>query len=96
MSFLTIRVTTYANGLVVLWGGIFTLTLISTFAPSAYLLLRGAKQHEEVQESPAEFRSWLHAQVFVSTQHQLGNVVTVLAPLMIGPVGHLLGTLPGG
>ena len=89
-------VTTYANGLVVLWGGIFTLTLILTFAPSAYLLLRGARRHEEVQESPAEFRSWLHAEVFVSTQHQLGNVVTMLAPLMIGPIGQLLGTLTSG
>lgn len=89
-------VSTYANGLVVLWGGIFTLTLISTFAPSAYLLFRGAKQHEEAQESAAEFRTWLYAQVFVSKRHQLGNVVTVLAPLMIGPVWHVLGNLPGG
>ena len=92
-------VKTYANGLVLIWGGIFTLTLIATFVPSACLLIRAAKQHEEsheeTHESAAEFRSWLHAQIFISTKHQLGNVVTVLAPLMIGLIADLFGSLPG-
>ena len=92
-------VNTYANGLVLIWGGIFTLTLIATFVPSAGLLIRAAKQHEEtreeIHESAAEFRIWLHTQLFVSTKHQLGNVVTMMAPLMIGPIADLLGSLPG-
>ncbi len=85
-----LAVTGHAQGMTVFWGTVFTLTLVMMFAPSAFLLLKTARQYEKRSENPAEVRAWWNEQIYVSLPKQLGNVATLLAPLLAGPAGALL------
>jgi hypothetical protein len=83
-------VKSYSSGATVYWGTIFTLTLGATFAPAVYCLLQNAQQHEGDDAS-----DMIHEHVFVSSKQQLGNVLALFAPLMIGPAGSILGNFSG-
>jgi hypothetical protein len=85
-----LAVTSFARGMTVFWGTVFTLTLFAIFAPSAYHLLRMAKRHEMASDAPAEVSAWLHEEIYVSIPRQLGNLAALLAPLLVGPVGSVL------
>ena len=78
------------------WGAIFTLTLLATFAPSGYVLVRIAQRHEGTVKAPGEFRKWLREQIYISAPKQLRNVAALLAPLVVGPLGNLLEKAAGG
>ena len=46
-----LAVTGHAQGMTVFWGTVFTLTLVMMFAPSAFLLLKTARQYEKRSET---------------------------------------------
>ena len=52
-----LAVTGHAQGMTVFWGTVFTLTLVMMFAPSAFLLLKTARQYEKRSEKPEEVRA---------------------------------------
>jgi len=85
-----LAVSSHAQGMTVFWGTVFTLTLVMMFAPSAYLLLKTAQLHEKRSEKPAEVRAWWNEQIYISLPKQLGNVATLLAPLLAGPAGVVI------
>lgn len=87
--------TGFVNGLASFWGGLFTATLLASLAPAAWLLLLQALRHLRSQSPHADLGSWLHETVFVSISKQLMNVLVVIAPMLVGPLGHLLQSLPG-
>lgn len=88
-------VSEYALDLSTFWGALFSLTLVATFAAPAFRLLRQAYGYEAVTREPADLRAWLHEHVFVSVKKQLVNVVSLLAPLLVGPLSSLLSSLAG-
>lgn len=96
----------YALGLSTFWGALFSLTLVATFAVPAFLLLRQAYQGQAsgaqadggqagTRAAEDDLRSWLHDHVFVSIKKQLTTVASLLAPLLVGPLGSLLSSITG-
>lgn len=89
----------YARGLAVFWGVIFTLILAAVFAPPAVILrqrIRRFAQRRDRVETASEFREWLkRLELTVSLEKQLGNVAVLIAPLLTGPIASLLQKLGG-
>jgi hypothetical protein len=86
----------YARGLTVFWGAVMTLTLLAVFTPPVLALRRQAKIRYRSVGELREFNDWFAEQVPLSPKRQLANLVTMLAPIMIGPLGGLLQSLFGG
>jgi hypothetical protein len=86
----------YARGLTVFWGAVMTLTLLAVFIPPVLGLRSQAKARYRSVGDPREFNDWFTEQVPISPQRQLANLATMLAPIMIGPLGGLLQSLFGG
>jgi hypothetical protein len=87
--------TGFVNGIAAFWGGLFTATLFANLAPAAWLLLRQALRHMKGPARPADLGPWLHDAVFVSIKKQFLNALVLIAPMLVGPLGHLLQALPG-
>ncbi len=89
----------YARGLSVFWGAIYTLTLIAVFAPPVVVLLhrlRAFARQKLGKESPSEYQEWLADEhLDFSVRKQLANLAALLAPLMAGQIGSLLQSLGG-
>lgn len=92
-------VSAYATGISTFWGALFSLTLVATAAAPAFRILRHAYGHRVADEAPADSsadrREWLQEHVFVSLRRQVANVLSLLAPLFVGPLGSLLSSLAG-
>jgi len=92
----------YVVGLSTFWGGLFTLTLLATFAGPAWQLLRHAegkgawRTADAGVEAAPDLGAWLQEHVFVTVKRQFGNIVSLLAPLLVGPLSSLLSSLTGG
>lgn len=82
--------TQFINGITAFWGGMFTATLFATFAPAAWLLLRHAKNHQKGPTMPSDLGQWLHESVFVSIKKQMMNALVMIAPMLVGPLSHLM------
>jgi hypothetical protein len=80
----------YARGLTVFWGATMTMTLFAAFAPAMLELRRRAKQQHGAVASRRDFGEWFAEKVPISTRRQIANLATMLAPLMVGPLGGLL------
>jgi len=89
----------YARGLSVFWGAIYTLTLIAVFAPPGLILRHRVKRFALDQhgvERASEFQEWLSRQgLTLSVKNHLANLAAVMAPLVTGPIGSLIQTLGG-
>lgn len=91
-------VSKYASGLSTFWGALFSITLVATFAAPALRLLGaayGAAQAEHGGESSADLRRWLQEHVFQSIRRQFATALSLLAPLMVGPLSSLLSSVAG-
>jgi len=82
-------------GLSTFWGALFSLTLMATFATPAFRILRHAYGFEVASKDAAGVHAWLHDHVFVSVKRQLANLVSLLAPLLVGPLSSLFSSLAG-
>ncbi len=86
----------YSRGLTVFWGATMTLTLIAAFAPAILALQRRAKRQHMATASRRDFGEWFAEQVPTTAKRQIANLATMLAPLMVGPLGTLLQSMFGG
>ena len=86
----------YARGLTVFWGAVMTLTLLAVFTPPVLALRSQAKARYRSSGDVRDFNDWFAEQVSLSPQRQLANLATMLAPIMIGPLGGLLQSFFGG
>ena len=82
----------FAQGLGAFWGVVFALTLIACIMPAGLLLHREAQGHSSGSE---DFSDWLREHVYGTAGKQIGNVLVLLAPLLAGPVGGLVGNFFG-
>ena len=92
---LATAVSKYATGLSTFWGALFSITLIATFAVPALRLLGAAYGGEGAGLESAELSRWLHEHVFQSIRRQLATVLSLLAPLLVGPLSSLLSGVAG-
>lgn len=86
----------YARGLTVFWGATMTLTLLAAFAPAMLELRRRAREQHGAVASRRDFGEWFAEQVPITARRQVANLATMLAPLMVGPLGGLLQAMFGG
>lgn len=92
---LATAVSKYATGLSTFWGALFSITLIASFAVPALRLLAAAYHTEGAGPDSAELRRWLHEHVFQSLRRQLATVLSLLAPLLVGPLSSLFSSVAG-
>ena len=85
----------YARGLTVFWGATMTLTLLASFAPAMLELRRRAREQHGAVASRRDFGEWFAEQVPITVRRQVANLATMLAPLMVGPLGGLLQAMFG-
>jgi len=85
----------YATGLSTFWGALFSITLIASFAVPALRLLGAAYGAEKAVGAGGELQRWLHEHVFQSLRRQLATVLSLLAPLLVGPLSSLLSSVSG-
>jgi energy-coupling factor transporter transmembrane protein EcfT len=85
----------YASGLSTFWGALFSMTLIAAFAAPALRLLGAAYGAEKTAGDGGELQRWLHDNVFQSLRRQLATVLSLLAPLLVGPLSSLLSSVSG-
>lgn len=86
----------FAVGLTMLWGSIMTLTLVAVFLPAFLVMRREAFQHHQQHDQEKPFRDWLEERASFQVKQQLANATTMLAPILVGPVGGLLQSTFGG
>jgi hypothetical protein len=80
----------FAAGLSTFWGALFSLTLVATFAVPAMRLFEDAYGEPRAAAESADLQQWLDEHVFQSVKRQLGTVLSLLAPLLVGPLSSLL------
>jgi len=85
----------YARGLTVFWGATMTLTLLASFAPAMLALRQRAREQHGAVASRRDFGEWFAEQVPITARRQVANLATMLAPLMVGPLGGLLQAMFG-
>ncbi|GAB4373563.1 MAG: hypothetical protein Kow00114_35580 [Kiloniellaceae bacterium] len=92
-------VATYATGLSTFWGALFSATLAATFAVPALRLLGqaygAARADAPGGDGGSALRAWLHDHVFQSLKRQLATALSLLAPLLVGPLSSLLAGVSG-
>lgn len=85
----------FINGLTAFWGAMFTATLFAAFTPAALLFLRHTRAHQKRTTVSHSFGQWLYESVFVSIKKQVMNSLVMIAPMLVGPLSHLLQNLSG-
>jgi hypothetical protein len=82
---------TYASAVATFWGAVYTLTLFAVFACPLAILYARARRHVEADgDTEPDLGTWLAEHGFDSTLAQnLKNLLVMLAPLLIGPLGEL-------
>ena len=85
----------FGLGLTLYWGVVMTLTLFATFAPPVIALYREAIEQHHALEPNQSFGQWLSERGDLSVKRQISNLGTMLAPIMVGPVGVLIQSVLG-
>ncbi len=85
-----------ALGLTVYWGVVMTVTLLALFLPPYLALRREAIRCHQSTAADQELEVWLDERQLRPVRHHLANLATVLAPLLVGPVGGLAQAMLGG
>lgn len=91
-------VSNYASGLSTFWGALFSITLMATFAVPALRLLGAAYSaagDDEAAGNKADLRRWLQEHVFQSIRRQFATALSLLAPLLVGPLSSLFSSVAG-
>ena len=80
----------YAARVATFWGGIYTLTLFAVYAAPLAILYERARRHVDDHGGGLDLMDWLHEHGFDSSiRENLKNLVVVLAPLLVGPLGEI-------
>ena len=66
------------------------MTLIATFAAPALRVFEEAYGRRGAATESDDLEQWLHEHVFQSVKRQLGTVLSLLAPLLVGPLSNLI------
>ncbi len=85
-----------ALGLTVYWGVVMTVTLLALFLPPYLALRREAIRAHESTAADGDLEVWLEERQLRPVRHHLANLATVLAPILVGPVGSLAQSMLGG
>jgi len=80
----------YATGVSTFWGALFSMTLVATFAAPALRVFEEAYGGREMEGDSVDFKQWLNEHVFQSVKRQFATVLSLLAPLLVGPLSSLL------
>ncbi len=80
----------YALGMTVFWGAVMTLTLVAIFLPSVLAFRGEASRHLRATQAEQTLSQWLDERGHLSVRRQLANLATMLAPIIVGPLGSLL------
>lgn len=83
-------VSKYATGLGTMWGALFSMTLVAAVAVPALRLLDDAYGRDRDTADMADVRQWLDEHVFQSVKRQFVTVLSLLAPLLVGPLSSLV------
>ncbi len=83
--------TGYAQSMTLFWGVVFSLTIIAVFGPGALMLQRHLRDLRGSIDMP-DIPSGLDPS---SVRQQMVNILTSLAPLLIGASGSILETISG-
>ena len=68
---------------------------MATFvAPALRVFKEAYTEHGPVSDNP-DLQLWLKEHVFQSVKRQLGTVLSLLAPLLVGPLSSLLSSFSG-
>lgn len=86
----------FAQGLTVYWGSVMTLTLVAVFFVPVIALHREARIHYSATQTDQTFIEWLNERGHLSVKRHLANLATMLAPVLVGPVGGLVHSMFGG
>lgn len=86
----------FAQGLTVYWGSVMTLTLVAVFALPVIALRGEARIHYSTTQTDQAFNEWLNERGHLSVKRHLANLATMLAPVLVGPVGALVHSMFGG
>lgn len=86
----------FAQGLTVYWGSVMTLTLVAVFLLPVISLHREARAYYSKTETDKSFTEWLNDRGQLSVKRHLANLATMLAPVLVGPIGALMQSLFGG
>jgi len=85
----------FAQGLTVYWGSVMTLTLVAVFALPVIALRGEARIHYSTTQTDQTFNEWLNDRGHLSVKRHLANLATMLAPVLVGPVGALVHSMFG-
>ncbi len=85
----------FGLGLTLYWGVVMTLTLFATFAPPVIALHKEAIGQHRASDCTQPLGQWLSERGNLSVKRQIANLATMLAPIMVGPVGVLLQSILG-
>jgi hypothetical protein len=88
-------VTRFALGLTVYWGAVMTLTLLALFLPPYLALRREAMRRHEGAGLGQDLEAWLDERQHRPVRRHLADLATLLAPILVGPVGSLAQSLLG-
>ena len=80
----------FALGLTVYWGAVMTLTLLAGFALPVLALRQEAIKYHQKIDTRQPFHKWLEECQDFSMKRHLMNLATMLAPVMVGPLGSVL------
>jgi hypothetical protein len=89
-------VSRFTLGLTVYWGVVMTMTLLALFLPPYLALRREAIRRHAASGAGQDAESWLDERQHRPMMRNLANLATVLAPILVGPVGSLVQSLLGG
>lgn len=85
----------FALGLTVYWGVVMTLTLLALFLPPYLALRREAVRRHQTTGVGQDLEAWLDERQHRPVKRHLANLATVLAPILVGPVGSLAQSMLG-
>lgn len=86
----------YASGLGTFWAAIYTLTLFAVFAGPAAVLYARVQTIVDGEGKGTTVAEWLKGNgVAVSLGESIKNLLVLIAPLLVGPIGELAGLVGG-
>lgn len=86
----------FASALTVYWGVVMTLTLLALFLPPYLTMRQEAIRRHEAAGARQDLEKWLDERQHRPMRRHLANLATLLAPVLVGPIGSLAQSVLGG
>ncbi|NBC49403.1 MAG: hypothetical protein GVY22_15805 [Gammaproteobacteria bacterium] len=86
----------FASALTVYWGVVMTLTLLALFVPPYLAMRQEAISRHQIADTQQDLERWLDERQHRPLKRHLANLATLLAPVLVGPVGSLVQSVLGG